>query len=178
MAKVINLIKRYPYELAFFISAAATVGSLILSNILNYLPCELCWYQRIFMFPLPFILGAAMLRRDKQAHLYVWPLALVGGLIAFYQSLLQWGVIKEDLLSCSLTSQSCAVPQINWFGFLTIPFGSFIIFLTIGGLMWLAANSAPAIKFGRLEQDRLVKLIIIVAISAIAAVLIINRATV
>jgi len=86
------------------------------------------------MFPLAFVLGVGVYRKDSDAAYYVLPMSIVGSLIAFYHSLLQWGIIKEVITTCSIDS-SCAVPQINWFGFITIPFMSFVSFMVITGLM-------------------------------------------
>ena len=41
--------------LSFIISLTATLGSLFFSEIMQFIPCSMCWYQRIFMYPLVFI---------------------------------------------------------------------------------------------------------------------------
>ncbi|MGR5922655.1 disulfide bond formation protein B [Bacillus pacificus] len=46
-----------------FISLIATCGSLYFSEILGFTPCNLCWYQRIFMYPLIFLIIIAMIKR-------------------------------------------------------------------------------------------------------------------
>lgn len=120
--------------LTWLVTLCATFGSMTLSEVMDLVPCALCWYQRIFMFPLAFILGVGVYRKDNNAAYYVLPLSIIGMLIAFYHSLLQWGIIKEAITTCSIDS-SCAVPQINWFGFITIPFMSFVSFAVITGLM-------------------------------------------
>lgn len=120
--------------LTWLVALGATFGSMILSEAMHLTPCALCWYQRIFMFPLAFVLGVGVYRKDSNAAYYVLPMSIIGSLIAFYHSLLQWGIIKEVITTCSIDS-SCAVPQINWFGFITIPFMSFVSFMVITGLM-------------------------------------------
>jgi len=143
MAKL-NLLKtidKYIYEAAFFIAAGATLSSYVLSHVVELVPCTLCWYQRILMFPLPLILGAVMLRRDKLGFIYALPLALIGTLMSAYHSLLQWGIISEAAsTSCSLVGPSCGEPEILWFGFLTIPFGAFLTFLLITVLLCRASK--------------------------------------
>ncbi len=122
--------------IAWLVAIGASLGSMVLSEVMDLVPCALCWYQRIFMFPLAFILGVGVYRKDNNAAYYVLPLSLVGSMIAFYHSLLQWGIIEEAIKTCSIDS-SCAVPQINWFGFITIPFMSFLSFLVITALTFI-----------------------------------------
>jgi disulfide bond formation protein DsbB len=108
----------------------ATAGSLALSEIYHLVPCALCWYQRICLFPQVVILGVGIKRADRGAHAYALPLAIAGLVIAGFHSLLQWGVIHETLSPCNAAA-SCALKQINWFGFITIPFMSLLAFAAI-----------------------------------------------
>src|SRR5688572_18615670 len=48
--------------LAFGVALVATVGSLYLSEVANFTPCKLCWYQRIAMYPMVPVLGMAAWR--------------------------------------------------------------------------------------------------------------------
>lgn len=116
--------------ISWIVALGAVIGSMGLSEILNLKPCALCWYQRIFMFPLAFVLGVGVYRKDDNSAYYALPLSIIGMVIAFYHTLLQWGIIKEVITTCSIDS-SCAEPQINWFGFITIPFMSFLAFTTL-----------------------------------------------
>lgn len=120
--------------LTWLAASGAVIGSIILSEVMDLEPCKLCWYQRIAMFPLVFILGVGVKRNDRNVPYYVLPLSIVGAALAFYHSLLQWGVIEETSATCSIDT-SCAFAQINWFGFLTIPFGAFLSFVIISWLM-------------------------------------------
>lgn len=120
--------------ISWVIALGAVIGSMGLSEILNLKPCALCWYQRIFMFPLAFVLGVGVYRKDNNSAYYALPLSIVGLVIAFYHTLLQWGIIKEVITTCSIDS-SCAEPQINWFGFITIPFMSFLAFTVLTVLL-------------------------------------------
>jgi len=129
---------KYSDYFVWFIGTGALLGSLILSEVEKFQPCMLCWWQRIFMYPIAFIMTVAILRRDKNAFYYVLPLSIIGMAIALYHSLLQWGVIRETVLDCSLNGNvSCTDAQINWFGFITIPFMSFVSFTAINVLIAL-----------------------------------------
>jgi disulfide bond formation protein DsbB len=171
--KLLKTIDQNVYSLAFFVSAGAVIASFILSNIIGFIPCDLCWYQRILMFPLPVILGVAILRGDKHAYAYVLPLSIFGAVIGLYQSLLQWDIISESTLTCSLTSGSCAEPEVLLLGFLTIPFGAFLSFMAINFLMWRAkvvAGSTAVTKKGQQQLQGLILLVATLAVIAIALV--------
>ena len=119
--------KDYSLYIAFTIALLASLGSLILSEIFKLPPCVLCWYQRAMMYPIPFILGIGIIYKDKFVDRYVWPLATIGWVIALYHTLLQWKILPESVAPCQ-AGISCTTVQINWFGFMTIPFGSLLSF--------------------------------------------------
>ncbi len=120
-----------PYAI-WTISTLSVFGSLYFSEIMHLAPCKLCWWQRICMYPIAVIMSVAILKKDKKAFMYVLPLSIFGSLLAFYHTLLQAGIIKETLISCTIDGAvSCANKQINWFGFMTIPFMSMVAFLGI-----------------------------------------------
>ncbi|MDX4063687.1 disulfide oxidoreductase [Aliarcobacter skirrowii] len=116
--------------IAFLTSLIATLGSLFFSEVMNFVPCSLCWYQRIFMYPLVFIFLANLLYPDKSVLKYSLPLVIVGLGISIYHNLLILKIIPETLSPC-VQGVPCSVDYLNWFGFITIPFLSFIAFLTI-----------------------------------------------
>jgi len=116
----------------------ATLGSLYLSEILKFVPCTLCWYQRILMYPLAIILLVGLLRRDKGVFLYALPFSIMGIGVSTYHYLLQ----KTDLFTHSAVCNSsipCTATWINLYDFITIPFLALTAFLTItlmGLLFW------------------------------------------
>lgn len=75
--------------LAWLVALVATLGSLYYSEVRLFLPCELCWYQRIFMYPLAVILGIATWRSDFNIRIYALPLAAIGWLVSLYHNLEQ-----------------------------------------------------------------------------------------
>lgn len=124
--------KKYLDYFVWFAGTGALIGSLILSEVAQYQPCLLCWWQRICMYPIAIIMTVAILVKDKKVFYYVVPFSAVGMVISFYHSLLQWGVIKEEVVDCSLNGNvSCLNAQIDWFGFITIPFMAFVTFSAI-----------------------------------------------
>src|SRR5881394_905892 len=85
------------YELwaAFAVTAVATGGSLFFSEIAGFIPCELCWYQRICMYPLAITTLLAALRNDHRVARYLLPLPLVGAGVSIYHLLVENGVVHQ-----------------------------------------------------------------------------------
>lgn len=111
----------YALYIAWVISLTATLGSLYFSEIREFVPCELCWIQRIFMYPLTILLGIAAFTNDVRMRLYVLPLTLIGGTISLYHYLVQKVPGFADIKPC-VQGVPCNIQYINWFGFVTIPF--------------------------------------------------------
>lgn len=117
---------------AWAISIIATFGSLYFSEIKQYEPCELCWYQRILMYPFTVILGIAVMKKDYRISLYTMILAGIGALISTYHYLIQKVTFFTDhAAACGRVP--CTGSYINWFDFITIPFlaGTAFIFIFI-----------------------------------------------
>lgn len=161
-------------SLAFLLAAGATVASMILSSVYDLIPCQLCWYQRIAMFPLGIILGAAILKRDYRVYWYVLPLSLVGAIIALYQSLLQWGIVGESSLTCN-GLVSCADAEVKLLGFLTIPFGAFLMFSALSVLMAAQARYGKKINSDFKQQLELLMRLLAVVLVAVLAFLLVRK---
>ena len=115
---------------AFVISLIATLGSLFFSEIMNFVPCSLCWYQRIFMYPLVFLFSMNLLFPDDKIFKYSFPIGFVGWIISVYHNLLMLKIIPENLSPC-IQGVPCSVDYLNWFGFITIPLLSFFSYTII-----------------------------------------------
>lgn len=126
--------------ISWVVALVSMMGSLFFSNVLHFPPCVLCWYQRIFMYPLVLILGVGILRKDRNVAYYVLPLSVIGGVIALYHNLLYYNFIPESLAPC-LTGVSCTTKFIEYFGFVTIPFLSLMSFVVITTCMILYKKS-------------------------------------
>lgn len=122
--------KKNTLYFAWFAALISTLGSLYFSEIAHFPPCSLCWYQRIFMYPLVIILAVGIILKDKRVFFYALPLSAAGSLVALYQNLLYTGVIPESAAPCS-AGISCTQKFIEWFGFITIPFLSLASFILI-----------------------------------------------
>lgn len=115
---------------AWLTSIIAMVGSLFFSERMGFVPCTLCWYQRILMYPLVLFLGLAFYRNDREIYKYVLPMSLIGMLVSGYHYALQKLPSLHEFSSCT-SGVPCSGQYINWFGFVTIPFLSFIAFILI-----------------------------------------------
>ncbi|PTL39269.1 disulfide oxidoreductase [Alkalicoccus saliphilus] len=119
----------------------AVLGSLFFSEILNYVPCDLCWVQRIFMYPLAVILAVAFVKKDAGAVKYALPLSIIGGGVSLYHFLIQKvPAMSEQGTACGIVP--CNAEYINWAGFITIPFLAFTAFTFISVLLLLTAQAA------------------------------------
>lgn len=113
----------YGYELwlVFLIAAIATLGSLFFSEVADFPPCKLCWFQRIFMYPLAVTALAAAIFDDRRAARYLLPLPVLGLGFSVYHVLVERGVITETA-SCQISAPGgCAVRWVDEFGYVTIP---------------------------------------------------------
>ena len=129
--------KTSPWTLVFsawLIATSSALGALFLGEVMGFSPCVLCWYQRIFMFPLVFVLAAGLFPFDPKVVRYAFPLALAGFAVAVFHLLLTAGVIPENMTPC-VQGVPCAKVQIEWFGFITIPLLSVTSFFVINLLL-------------------------------------------
>ena len=128
--------------LAAAVAVVATGGSLYLSEVAGYIPCALCWYQRIAMYPLVIVVGVAAVRRDLDVWSTAVPLAVIGAGIA------AWHVAVERLPHlgsgvCDPTAP-CTILWVEEFGFLTTPTMALIGFITIALLILVAHRGVDA----------------------------------
>ncbi|MGE7624487.1 disulfide oxidoreductase [Viridibacillus sp. NPDC096237] len=121
---------------AWVTSIIAMMGSLFFSEKMGFIPCTLCWYQRILMYPLVFFLGMAFYRNDKEIYKYVLPMSIIGMLLSGYHYTLQKIPAMQEFSTCT-NGVPCSGQYINWLGFITIPFLAFIgfTFITISMLV-------------------------------------------
>ena len=129
-----NFLNKNTLLFAFVIALIATLGSLFYSEIAGYIPCKLCWYQRIFMYPLPILLGIALFKKDNKISSYAIPLSIIGGIISIYHYSTQ---ILDNSAICSAESVTCASKIFFSYGYITIPIMALtafalIIFLNLG----------------------------------------------
>lgn len=118
------------------VSLIATAGSLFYSEFLGYIPCDLCWIQRIFMYPLIIIYGIALIKRNIDIARPGLILAVIGLPISIYHYSLQKLPALQDA-GGFCTNIPCNLQYVNYFGFVTIPFLAGLAFFIIVILHYL-----------------------------------------
>ncbi|MFY9493402.1 MAG: disulfide bond formation protein B [Minisyncoccia bacterium] len=129
--KDLSFIKNRSLLFSFIIALSAMLGSLFYSKIAGYQPCELCWYQRIFLYPQVFILGLALIKKDFSVVPYIKFLSVIGAIIAGYHYLLQLGWLPSLVCEAVGYSVSCSQRFVMNFGYITLPLMSFTAFVLI-----------------------------------------------
>lgn len=133
---------------AWLVAITATAGSLYFSEVRSFVPCTLCWWQRIFMYPLVVVLGVATFRQDAAVWRTVLPLSVIGLGTSTYHYLIQKVPGFAPPASCAI-GVPCNAQYINWFGFVTIPllagvaFALITAFLTVLALRERNATTPP-----------------------------------
>ncbi|MEC1176967.1 disulfide oxidoreductase [Metasolibacillus meyeri] len=115
------------------VSLVATLGSLYFSEIRQYTPCEMCWYQRILMYPIVILTTVAYIQKNARIALTTAVFACIGGSISLYH----YGIQKLDFLQASAPACGlvpCTGQYINWLGFITIPFLALTAFVIIAAI--------------------------------------------
>lgn len=120
--------------LAWIVALVATVGSLLYSEVFHYIPCRLCWFQRIAMYPLSIILLVGAIRREAVVRFYALPVALIGLAISIYHNLVQYFPSLEGGASCD-PLVPCSARSIEMFGFMDLPFMAGVGFIVIAVLL-------------------------------------------
>jgi len=138
-----STLEGYELWLVFLVSAIATGGSLFFSEIAGFVPCELCWYQRICMYPLSIITLLAALANDRRVARYLLPLPVVGAGVSVYHLLIENGVVKQGQTCLLSAPGGCATKWIEEFGYVTIPVLALTGFALCFAFLLLAALPAP-----------------------------------
>lgn len=135
--KIAEFFAKHVLIFSFAVALGSTIASLFYSEVAGFPPCVLCWYQRIFMYPLTVILGIAMATKDSRVGKYVLPFAFFGFLFALYHNYISYG--GTNIFCSGIGDVSCLKRYVFEFGYVTIPimsltaFALIIIFFAISG---------------------------------------------
>ncbi|MGI8281703.1 disulfide oxidoreductase [Bacillus mycoides] len=132
------IIQKYHIVIAWTIATSAMLISLFFSEWMKLPPCDLCWYQRMAMYPLVLILGIGMYRKDSYVSTYAFPFACIGLMLSVYQITIQ-AFPNSEMKICSV-GVSCTKDYLNLFGFISIPMLSFVGFLAIIILLYIKSD--------------------------------------
>jgi disulfide bond formation protein DsbB len=134
-------IETFILPLSFFLTIGAVILSLVYSEVFGFIPCGLCWVQRIFLYPQAILLGMAWWKKDSRIADYIITLSLFGAIFALDQHLLQMGVSSG--IPCPTSgSTDCAKRILFEFGYITFPMLSFTAFMWQTGLMFLLVKTS------------------------------------
>ena len=136
----------YELWLAFLVAAVATGGSLFFSEIAHFVPCELCWFQRICMYPLSIATLLAALANDRRAARYLLPLPVVGAGVSVYHLLVENGVVEQARACLISAPGGCATKWIDEFGYMTIPTLALTGFVLCSAFLFLAALPPATVR--------------------------------
>ncbi|MDB5237787.1 MAG: thiol-disulfide oxidoreductase-like protein [Candidatus Kaiserbacteria bacterium] len=127
-ARVFPTVRNNARVIVFLLSALSVAGTLLLQYAGALNPCVLCWWQRVFMYPIVIISFIAFLKNTDFSGIadYVLAMSVVGGAIALYQHLLQ--VLPSGLLIPCDAAGDCSVRSVFKFGFVTIPWMALSVF--------------------------------------------------
>lgn len=128
-ARIARTIRARSVVGAWLVATLATAGSLYFSEVAGFAPCTLCWYQRIAMYPLVVILGAAIVKRQGRAPAGSAALAAIGAAIAAYHVALEW-IPSLDTGACAV-SAPCTLVWFRAFGVFSLPTLALTAFLLI-----------------------------------------------
>jgi disulfide bond formation protein DsbB len=134
VSRAVQIVAKYGLLFGFLVALVATLGSLYFSEIRRFIPCTLCWYQRILMYPLVVIFIVGLIERDRILPNYVLPFSLVGILVSGYHYALQNSVFS-NAQTCTI-GIPCTVRYVNYLGFITIPFMALTAFTLISVAMF------------------------------------------
>ncbi len=131
-----------PLFVAWLLALVASLTVLFVGEVMGQAPCNLCWFQRAFMFPLAIVLGVACLRGDAAAWTYALPLALGGLGVAGFHSLLYMGLIPERITPCS-QGVPCTGADMSILGGLPLPLLALATFAAIAVLALMSRPRSP-----------------------------------
>ncbi len=137
-------LQKYGAYLVFGVALTATLGSLYYSDVMGFIPCKLCWYQRILMYPLVIISLVGIFLQDEYLPNYVLPFSVAGILLAGYHYLVQMGILPEPVSCADIVP--CGSRYVNYLGFITIPFMALTAFTLITIIL-------VAVKFSSATED-------------------------
>jgi len=124
-------IAQYALPLGLFASLGGCFLTLFYSEYLGYLPCALCWFQRICLYPMIALFAIAWARKDYTVYRYIMALSGAGLIISLYHQYLQMGY--SAIIPCAADAMfvDCAKPSFVEFGFVTFPLMAVALFSTL-----------------------------------------------
>jgi len=131
--RVLRSISNNAYIISFLITLSGMVLSLVYSDVIGYVPCTLCWYSRVLLYPEALLLGLALWKEDRTITDYIIALSGLGVVLSIYQKYIELG--GKSVIPCAATAVSCSKVYVMEFGYITIPVMALTSFAFIFVLM-------------------------------------------
>ncbi|MDZ7676857.1 MAG: disulfide bond formation protein B [Acidimicrobiales bacterium] len=130
-ARIIEPLVGTATVLALGVAVVATAGSLWFSEAAGFPPCELCWYQRIAMYPLVAVLAvAAWKRHEASGRLIAFVVAGAGLAVNTWHNVVETFPDSGTGGGCDPTNP-CTLRWVEGLGFWTIPRLATVCFVLI-----------------------------------------------
>jgi disulfide bond formation protein DsbB len=120
--KILIFFKNYTFYFGFLVAVGAVALSLFYSEIVGFPPCELCWIQRIFLYPQLVLFGMELYKKEKSIIDFSIVFATLGAITSIYHVFVESGALAGP--ACADPSRggvSCAIRYIYEFGYVTMP---------------------------------------------------------
>ncbi len=129
----LRLIAPYVWMVIIFTSIGGVATTLLYSEVFGFVPCSLCWLQRVALYSQALMgLAAFLLKDTKHFPVYGIVLSSFGLLVAVYQYIYQMlpaEILQSGLVPCLADgSADCSKKVMEVFGFVTFPFLSAVLF--------------------------------------------------
>lgn len=141
-----TFVRSHGLLVALLATIVASGFTLVYSDVFGFVPCSLCWFQRMFLYPQIVLLLIGMYRKDAGVALYGIALSIIGAVVSLYQHAIQMG--GSEFVACPVSGGDCAQRIVFEFGYVTFPLMAFTLFVFLG-VLYLAyhrANSPEVAK--------------------------------
>lgn len=135
----LKLISKYSLHIGFILSCVSLVASLFYSEVAGFVPCTLCWIQRIFIYPQVILFGLALKQKETTILPYSFALTLIGSVFSLYHNYLYFG--GTPAIPCD-ASATCTQRYVFEFGFMTIPLMAFALFFALGVVYFVSKRKS------------------------------------
>ncbi|MFA6022589.1 MAG: disulfide bond formation protein B [Candidatus Pacearchaeota archaeon] len=152
--EVWEFIEKNSLLFAFLMVTGGTFGSLVYSEILKLPPCDLCWLQRVFIYPQVIILGVALWKKQRDIFDYVIGLNVIGLVFAIYQYTMQM-INYSGPCPIGFGTASCFTKDVFEFGYITIPLMSLTLMVFLIILTYISKQSGKREKVSKENIQRI-----------------------
>ncbi|MBP9669597.1 MAG: disulfide bond formation protein B [Candidatus Pacebacteria bacterium] len=129
-----ELVGTWALPVAFLAAFVGSAMTLVYSEYFGVIPCGLCWFQRVFLYPQIILFAIAQWKHDATVVFYSIAMSVFGMIVSLYQHYLQMG--GTSALPCPASGEAdCGKRIIFEFGYITFPLAAFSLFAFITILM-------------------------------------------